>query len=74
MAEIKIEWLQDSGECEDCGPSYAEGARVFVDGALALDLRPVARCYDGLAWSREEVFAALLERLGHRLEILEGEG
>jgi hypothetical protein len=68
MAKIRIEWLHDSHSCETCGTSYAEGARVYIDGALALDLEPVAHCYDGANYYDAEVFRKTLEHLGHTIE------
>lgn len=69
MATIRIEWLHDSYDnCETCGPSYAEGARVYVDGVVAIELEPVAHCYNGANFTETEVFASILEHLGHTLE------
>ncbi|PJT22679.1 hypothetical protein CN884_11925 [Ochrobactrum sp. 30A/1000/2015] len=47
--KISIEWLGDTHDCETCGPSWAEGARVYIDGLLVLDLQPSAHCYDGVS-------------------------
>lgn len=68
MAQIKIEWLHDSHDCETCGSSYAEGARVWIDGKEAIELEPVAHCYDGANWSESEVFRRIMEHLGHSLD------
>lgn len=68
MAHVKIEWLHDSHSCETCGTSYAEGARVYVDGAAAIELEPVAHCFGGANFMESEVFAAILTHLGHTLE------
>lgn len=69
MSHIKIEWLSDTHDCETCGASWAEGARVTIDGELALDLEPHAHCYDGDNYEREDVFKRILERLGHTVEV-----
>lgn len=71
MATIEIEWLYDEGpDCETCGPSYAEGARVKIDGAVALDLKPVAHCFSGDHWNQSDVYIEVLKHLGH--EVSEG--
>lgn len=67
MSEISIDWLTDNHDCETCGSSWAEGARVRIDGQVALELIPLAHCYDGSSWDEREVFAALLAHLGHSL-------
>ena len=66
--KIRIEWLSDDYDCETCGVSFAEGARVFIDGALAFELEPVAHCYDGAHYDQEAVFRRILEHLGHEVE------
>lgn len=66
--KIEIEWTSDSYDCDTCGPSWAEGAVVKFDGQEVLALVPVAHCYDGQSYSEREVFAAVLEKLGHQLE------
>lgn len=67
MAKIEIEWLDDSSNCETCGPSYAEGAVVKIDGAVALDLTPCAHCFGGTNHDREDVLQHALEHLGHKV-------
>lgn len=69
MATIKIEWLTDHYDnCETCGSSYAEGARVFVDDAMVLDLAPVAHCHSGVNYDQQDVYERLLRHLGHTVE------
>jgi hypothetical protein len=65
MAAIRIEHLTDSHSCETCGSSYAEGARVFIDGALAIELEPVAHCFGGANWDEFDVFIRIMEHFGH---------
>lgn len=65
MSTISIEWLYDHFDCDDCGLSYAEGARVMVDGELALDLQPRAHCYGGEHYDESAVYRRILEHLGH---------
>lgn len=67
MSAIHIEWLDDSHDCETCGTSYADGARVTIDGKVALDLVPHAYCYDGENYDRDDVFRRILAHLGHTL-------
>lgn len=69
MAKIKIEWISDSySGCEDCGTSYADGAKVYVDDILAVDLEPVAHCHGGAHYSEQEVYDAIIQHLGHTVE------
>ena len=68
MSKIKIEWLSDWSECDTCGPSYAEGARVYIDDALVIVLEAAAHCFDGSTYESEDVFKAILEHLGHTVE------
>lgn len=68
MAVIRIEWLSDSNDCDQCGGGYADGARVFIDGKLKLNLEPAAACYGSTKdWDREAVFKLIIEELGHTL-------
>ncbi|WP_242221752.1 hypothetical protein [Shinella zoogloeoides] len=68
MAKIEIEWLTSSSEdCETCGPSYAEGAWVSIDGASALNLEPHASCFGGASYDREDVYRRILAHLGHEV-------
>jgi hypothetical protein len=68
MARIKIEWLNDHADCEICGTTYADGAKVFVDGELALDLSPSAHCSGGADYQPHEVLEKTLHFLGHEVE------
>lgn len=69
MASLKIEWLSDCYDnCETCGSSYAEGARVYVDGELALDLAPSAHCFGGAHYDQADVYERILRHLGHEVE------
>lgn len=65
--KIRIEWLDDSFECDTCGYNYAHGARVYFDETLELDLEPHAACWDGDDWSADEVYQKILNKLGHSL-------
>lgn len=65
MAEIRIEWLSDSQNCETCGVSYAGGARVLIDGEQLGDFTPIAHCLTPASFWPTDVFKAILEHLGH---------
>lgn len=69
MTDIHIVWLSDSTECDQAGCSggFAEGAMVYFDGKLRLDLSPVASCFGGDHYGTEEVFGRILNELGHKL-------
>lgn len=65
MSDIRIAWLTDWHDCETCGLSYAEGARVSIDGSVVLEFTPVAHCRGGDNRTDSEVYAALFAYLGH---------
>ena len=68
MQTIKIEWLSDTYDCDVCGPSYAEGARVtFPDGTVST-LPAIAHCYDNESYSSDYVYEAILYKLGYKIE------
>lgn len=69
MVAIRIEPLTDTHDCETCGMSWADGANVYFDGELALELEPHAHCYDGTDYSDKAIYRAILERLGHTVEV-----
>ena len=67
--KIRVETLTDDHDCETCGWSYAEGARVYFDDELVLDLQPYAHCYDGTNYSDVAIYQAILEKLGHEVKV-----
>jgi hypothetical protein len=70
MKKITIEWLEDTYECEDCGMSWAEGAIVKLDGEVILEMLPLAHCYGGANYTKEDVYGAILVELGYDVEEL----
>lgn len=56
MPNIHINWTTDEHDCDDCGPSFADGARVDIEGRGRVELTPSAGCYDGVSHSRLYVF------------------
>ena len=68
MKKIDIQWLFDSHECETCGASYAEGAKVEMEGVELLHLEPIAHCYSGKSYTESEVYREILEKLGYTTE------
>jgi hypothetical protein len=64
---IRIEWIEDLHDCEDCGPSYAAGAVIHIEGREPIEMLPSAHCYDGLSYSGGDVLARIIEELGYRL-------
>ena len=64
---ITVELYEDICECETCGTSYAEGAKVFLDDELVLVLEPIAHCYDGQSYTDEDIYRKILEHLGYTL-------
>lgn len=68
MSVVSVEYLSDSyGPCDSCGTSYAEGARIIVDGKVVRELTPVAHCYNGQSYGDEDILRAILEHFGHEL-------
>jgi hypothetical protein len=69
MTNIRIEWLHDSNDCDQAGCSggYSEGAKVYFDDKLTLDLSPKADCFGGVHYSQQDVLSFILEELGHKL-------
>jgi hypothetical protein len=65
MSKIHIERLQDEYKCEACGVSYAEGARVSIDGEIVLELEPHAHCYNDQSYTHDQVYFHILKLLGH---------
>lgn len=61
---IHIQWLYDETDCETCGSSGAEGARVTLDGEQLLRLDPIASCCSPETWSDAEVYQNILGALG----------
>lgn len=68
MPSIKIEYLSDNIDCEMCGSSWASGAKVFLDGEEILSLEPIAHCYAGSNWDRDDVYYELIKKLGYTVE------
>lgn len=68
MSHIEIEWLTDYHNCETCGSSYAAGARVKIDGAVAIECLPVAHCFGGDHYETSDVYAAVLKHFGHTVD------
>ena len=68
--KIKVITLTDSWDCETCGFSDAYGAQVYFDDILAIDMTPTAHCYGGDNYTDEDIFKAILNKLGHTVEVL----
>ena len=64
---IKIEWTSDEHDCETCGWSYASGANIYFDDELAIELVPIANHFGGQTYTNDEVYTAILEKLGHTI-------
>lgn len=65
---IEIQWLTDENDCDTCGPCYAEGAKVLLNGEPLLDLIPAAACFNGDDYSSSEVFLRILGELGYEVD------
>lgn len=63
--KISIEWLSDCfSDCETCGSSWADGARVKFDGGVVFEFIPVAHCTGGDHMTESEVYLKVFELLG----------
>lgn len=63
--KLEIQWLSDYyNDCETCGGSWAEGARVWFDGELVFEFIPSAHCTGGDHMSEFEVYLKVFELLG----------
>jgi hypothetical protein len=67
MSVIKITWLEDTSECEDCGSSWSSGAEVLLDDKPFLHLPASAHCYNGTNYEREDVYKLIIETLGYTI-------
>lgn len=65
---IKIDWLEDEFDCEQCGGSYAYGAVITFPDNSKLNLEPVAHCYGGTTYEDREVYRKIIEHLGFKVE------
>lgn len=68
MATIRIERLSDEHDCETCGTSWADGANVYIDDELALELEPCAACFDGDHFTDEDVLHRIFRHFWHTVE------
>lgn len=67
---IRIDWLFDEGpDCETCGTSYAEGARVWLAGDVIFEHIPVAGCTNGHGMDKDEVYREVFKLLGYTVSI-----
>jgi len=67
MSVITVEWLFDSFECDCCGVTYAEGAKVSKDGEPLLDLSPAAHCMGSDHYDAADVYRLTFVALGHTI-------
>lgn len=71
MARVRIEHLSDTYDNgELCGTSWAEGARIFVDGEEVTCLYPIAHRTSGQSFDNEDIMRAVLKHFGHELELM----
>lgn len=64
VKNIHIVWKTDEHDCDDCGQSFADGAKVRIDGIGDLDLSPHAYCFDGDSYSKRDVCIAIAQKIG----------
>ena len=66
--KLKITRLYDDHDCEDCGPSYADGYRATVNGKFLCEFIPVAACFAGRSVTEQEMYEQILTALGYEVE------
>lgn len=59
--KIKITRTSDTSDCETCGPSWADGYRVEVDGRIVIERKPSAGCTTLASYDDEYLIKDLLE-------------
>ena len=62
---VRIERTSDMHDCETCGVSYADGAKLYIDDFLYVTLIPVAHCYAGKHWTEEDIMREVIQLLGY---------
>jgi hypothetical protein len=73
MKRLIIDWLYDTHECDTCGATYADGARVTLNDSVILELIPVAHCTGGKTWFNDDVYKLIFEALGYEIKEAENE-
>lgn len=58
--KVEIVWTSDVSDCDTCGPSYSDGAIVYINGVQVLDLMPIASCFDGQHYEEAAVFRKII--------------
>lgn len=66
--QINIIWLSDTYDCDDCGTSWSDGAKVYLNGKKIIDFQPVAHCFGGSHWDRDSIYREILFQLGYKVE------
>ena len=61
--ELKIEWNMDFYDCDICGPIWATGVIVYLDGEIILNDPAHASCFDSNELDYEDVLKALCKKL-----------
>lgn len=56
MADVRVERIVDVSECDDCGFSCADGARILIDGSLHSVLEPRADCFGGVTYDDDDIY------------------
>lgn len=62
--KIEIITTEDDHYCETCGPSYASGGTVHIDGKLVLERIPSAYCYDSTSFYESDLLVMALKKVG----------
>lgn len=67
MPTLNFEWLSSSRDCEVCGTSYADGAKVYLNNSLLLNLEPIADCCYPRNYPQDVVYEETLRALGFKV-------
>lgn len=60
----RIEFLEDSNECETCGWNSAEGYRIYLNDKVIIDKTPSASCFGGGDYYSHSPYKDILELIG----------
>lgn len=73
MTKLRIVHLTDWHDCEDCGPSSAEGYQIFINDSEepVIERIPSAHCFGGEEFDSKQILIDILNQFGHEVEIEE---
>ena len=64
MRKVEIIITHDEHDCYTCGPSFADGFVISLDGRVVDTFTPVAHCFGGNSAQQNDKMLAVLKALG----------